>query len=84
MVRRAAEGGFNMNGARNGMNFRVSDSLHMFGRRHRRYNHIIGKLLDRDMRRNPSMSPREATARLNGYADKALYIHTQSSRKLGK
>tara|TARA_Y100001968_G_C18724472_1_gene421659 strand:+ start:219 stop:473 length:255 start_codon:yes stop_codon:yes gene_type:complete len=84
MVRRAAESGFNMNSARKGMNFRVSDSLHMFGRRHRRYKRIIGKLLDRDMRRNPSMSPREAAARLNSYADKARYLLTQSSWKLGK
>ncbi|MET1257399.1 hypothetical protein, partial [Aliikangiella maris] len=80
MVRLGARGGFNMNGVRNGMPLRN----HSWSIRHRRYNKVVERLLNRDMKANPNMSPRQAADRLHYYADRARRILTNSTRQLGK
>jgi RHS repeat-associated protein len=80
MVKLAARSGFNINGSRNGMSLRN----HSFSIRHRRYNRIMERLLNRDFASNRNMTSQQAAKRLHYYADRARGALSRSSRQLGK
>ncbi|MET1257571.1 AHH domain-containing protein [Aliikangiella maris] len=82
MVELAAKGGFRMNGAGNGIN--MSRTAHGWNRRHAVYNRYIRRLLNREMKNNPDMTPQQAASRLNQWTRIGRDFLNQSTKKLGK
>lgn len=66
LVQRAARGGFNMNGANNGIRLDLSQHLGS----HPKYNSAITKKLDEILRTKPNISDVEAAELLQNYVDK--------------
>lgn len=65
LVKRAAEGGFNINGAENGI--RLGEDIH-FGS-HPNYNAAVENKLNSILQANPNISPNDAAQAVRGYAE---------------
>jgi hypothetical protein len=78
LVERAARGGFNINGANNGIRLDVTQH---FGP-HSKYNEAVMSRLDSIFRSNPGISDDAAAAALQGYADQLRSGLIRSSNRL--
>jgi hypothetical protein len=65
LIKRAAEGGFNINGANNGI--RLGPEIHMGS--HAKYNDAVISKLDSILSANPNISPQDAAQAVQGFAD---------------
>lgn len=65
LVKRAAKGGFNINGAENGI--RLGPEVHLGS--HPKYNEAVAAKLNSILDTNPNISPEEAAEAVRSYAD---------------
>ncbi len=78
LVQRAAQGGFNINGANNGIRLPLTQHLGSHGK----YNAAIQSKLDSILRANPNISNVDAAAAVQSYADQLRVGLKRSSNKL--
>ena len=77
-IQKAAKGGFNINGAENGI--RLGSNQHLGS--HPKYNNAIVKKLERLHKANPNMGTKQAADAVRGYVEQLRAGLSRSSRKL--